>query len=316
MKARYCLPLLFTAALIGCSDDSSNSAAPESSSSVEESSSSVSEFAPIIFEKLDKSQMIAGESFKLGLTGNILIDEENSEVEDASDSKIDSVIVKVKNLDTKKAALSLNVKADYPATNIGLNSAEIMFDDLDGCGKFRAYIWAYASGTSKEVYSAVDSLDFEKAESLCKEVEEPESSSSKEEVTECTPMEKGGSVVVSTMGDGEGRFVNFATGKVSTAEDDMQAMLVIDEFEAPYLKTIASDIEIGEDSGNFRAGIVPEEVCLEKVAMYEDTRGNEVELAANAWFVLEEGETTYLILAGKIVDGESGSSVELTYWTK
>ena len=66
MRFKQICFLTLSCLLIACSDDSSSSSANE-----DISSSSVSEFSPIVFTKLGKNKLLAGESFKIGFSGTI-----------------------------------------------------------------------------------------------------------------------------------------------------------------------------------------------------------------------------------------------------
>ena len=297
--------------LLACSDDSSSSSASE-----EISSSSVSEFSPIVFTKLGKNKLLAGESFKIGFSGTISIDEEYSQVEDAIGTKLDSVLFEVREVTEKgvsKILLSRSVDAEYPVQSLPLNTEEILYDELESCGNFRVYFWAFASGSSNTVYASMDSLDFEKEIDYCEEVEEPEipeSSSSMPE--ECSEMEMG-TIILSTVAGDESRYANLDEGEVSGETTQMQIGLTI--FDGMLaLETVSDEFSLGEEYGNFRAGVIPDEVCKESLEIYPGTLGQEIEVHQNAWVILKSDKDMYLLLVGKRVDGEGGSSVEITYW--
>ncbi len=312
MKAKYIVPMAFASAAFfqACSDSSSS--APESSSSVAESSSSVSEFAPINFERLNATVGV-----KVTLAGDVLVDTEYDKVADASDAKLDSVQVTVKQVSKDGLSATLltkDVEFDAPASNVSLNAVSIGVDELEKCGKFRGYVWAFASGAENVPYSAVDSLEFNIPEEFCEEEELPSSSSAKPEITECTEMEAGELTISNIDGD-EALFANLETGKVSVTEEEMQITLST-SGEYPMLKVVGKDYKVAEADVSYKAGIVPEQVCLEEIKSFADTRGESVEIVSNGWFTLEGEEGTYLIMVGKIAESDGNASVQLTYWKK
>ena len=188
------------------------------------------------------------------------------------------------------------------------------YDDLEDCGNFRVYFWAYASGSLESVYISVDSLEIEKEMEYCQEEvelpEEPESSSSVLE--ECSEM-KMKTITLSTIASEQNRFADFEQGITSAEAEGMQVSLSVEE-DILFLNVEEKSFELGEEYGNFRAGVVPEQVCEESLDVFPGTLGSELEIFQNAWVILKSEKKTYLLLIGKRTDAEGGSSVEITYW--
>lgn len=311
MRLKTGLFLGLCSLFMACSEDNSSGSVAD-----DLSSSSASEFSPITFTNLSMEKLLSGESFKVGFSGIASIDEESNVVEDAMDSKIDSLrfdIYQVNGEKPPKLVLSKYIEEDFPLSSVSLNGAEILYEELESCGTFKVYFWAYASGNLKTVYSSVDSLEFEKESEYCEEEEVPEeieSSSSVQE--ECSELEMG-TLVLSTMASEENRYANFEEGSVSATAEGMQVSLdLFDDFL--LLKVEEEGFELGEEYGNFRAGVIPEEVCAENIEVYPGTISMELEIFQNAWVVFQSESKTYLLLIGKRTDGEGGASVEITYW--
>lgn len=312
MKMKQWILLLVSVFLFACSEDNSSSGEIQ-----EESSSSVSEFSPIVFTKLSSNKLLSGESFKIGFSGTISVDTESQLVEDATTSKIDSIFIEVREVKDKSVSevlFSKELEGDFPLTSVALNGEEILYDDLEHCGNFRVYFWAYASGSLESVYISVDSLEIEKEMEYCQEdvelPEEPESSSSVLE--ECSEM-KMKTITLSTIASEQNRFADFEQGITSAEAEGMQVSLSVEE-DILFLNVEEKSFELGEEYGNFRAGVVPEQVCEESLDVFPGTLGSELEIFQNAWVILKSEKKTYLLLIGKRTDAEGGSSVEITYW--
>lgn len=304
-RLKFLLGILLLVLLSACSETSSSFHEDVSSSSYE--LPDISEESPIVFDRFALQQTIRGVLF----SGRILIDEEDLPKEEKTN--LDSIWVNVQKLadDFNEDVLNRQLDLDS-AYSFSLNQVEIDFDSLEGCGDFRVRLWVFASNPY-ESFVALDSLDFSKDESFCEDIE-PESSSSVEELTECTEM-VGDTVVLSSMAGGENRYINLSTGKTSSNSEDMQMGLFV-LGEAVLIDVVSPSAEIGEEDGsNFRMGTIRGGiVCLETVGIYEDSRGTSAELNQNAGFVLEDGDSLYPFLVGKISMSENEAEVTLYYW--
>lgn len=310
--------------LTACGDDSSSGADEGTSSAEEYIASSASEISPFDTNTVIKADVSAkkGGGQQMKLTGTLKLDGDfawDHFDEESWFFQFDSlqfIATTVEDGKTYRTNLVVNDHNKYPVEQVVLGNTvdNIDLDQIEGCGKFRLFIWMFMSLDCSEAddqefcnvaakqdstqFTAVQSVDFEKE---CKVIE---SSSSAEEV--CTKLEAVEASLSNELG------TDVYTINLDGGADAQLTMIVSGGY--PSFQA-APGIEISEED-NQETGYVPEgDICFEGFHQAYKSVANPMELNSGSWYLVKTPNKTYPLMIRKFMkDDDSRGTLSFVYF--
>lgn len=310
--------------LTACGDDSSSGADEGTSSAEEYIASSASEISPFDTTTIITPSVSAngkgGQALKLTgtlkLDGDFAYDQFDEESWFFQFDSLQFIATTVEDGKTYKTNLVVKDNNKYPVEQVVLGNTidKIDLDQIDGCGKFRLFVWMYmsldcsdaddpdlcnaAAAQDSMQFTAVQTVDFEKE---CKVIE---SSSSAEEV--CTKLE----AVEASLSNLYGTDVY--TINLDGGPDAQLTMIV--EGGYPSFQA-APGVQIFEEDTQETA-LVPEgDICFEDFHQAYNSEANPMELNQGSWYLVKTPSKTYPLMVRRFMkDDDSRGTLTFVYF--